>query len=237
MAHPPGGHRGVRYAAPVAAAYHQDVPRPADPRRGNPAPWLSGPAGGGSSIPVERVRRAFAALAAPHPQPPVHSAVLVPIVETRGEAALVLIRRSDDLVHDAGHIAFPGGHLEPGEEALTAALRESHEEIGLDPALVEVIGSFGALQRRRDRELVVPFVGLVAGHPPLVGDGREVAAILEVPLAALAADRVAWQESWGDGAEPGVCFFAGADELGANLIWGLTARVIWDLLAVVLAGA
>jgi 8-oxo-dGTP pyrophosphatase MutT (NUDIX family) len=221
----------------VAAAYHQDVPRPADARRGDPAPWFSGPAGAGSSIPLDRVQRAFAALAPPSAQPPVHSAVLVPIVETRGEAALVLIRRSEHLVHDAGHIAFPGGHLEPGEEALAAALRESYEEIGLDPALVEVIGSFGAVERRRDRELVVPFVGLVAGHPPLVGDGREVAAILEVPLASLAADRVAWQESWGGEAEPGRCFFAGAEGLGRNLIWGLTARVIWDLLAAILAGA
>jgi 8-oxo-dGTP pyrophosphatase MutT (NUDIX family) len=221
----------------VAAAYHQDVPRPADARRGDPAPWFSGPAGAGSSIPLDRVRRQLAALAPPSAQPAVHSAVLVPIVETRGEAALVLIRRSEHLVHDAGHIAFPGGHLEPGEEALAAALRESYEEIGLDPALVEVIGSFGAVERRRDREWVVPFVGLVAGHPPLVGDGREVAAILEVPLASLAADRVAWQESWGGEAEPGLCFFAGAEGLGRNLIWGLTARVIWDLLAVILAEA
>ena len=184
------------------------------------------------------MRRALGALAPPHAGPPARSAVLVPVVETRGEAALVLIRRSDHLVHDAGHIAFPGGHLEPGEEALAAALRESHEEIGLDPALVEVIGSFGALQRRRDKELVVPFVGLVAGHPPLVGDGREVAAILEVPLVSLAADQVAWQESWGTGeGEAGLCFFAGAAELGRNLIWGLTARVVWDLLAAILAEA
>jgi len=163
--------------------------------------------------------------------------VLAPIVERDGEACLVFIRRSGELARDAGHIAFPGGHLEAGEAPLAAALRESREEIGLDPGLVEIVGSFGVLERRERGEKVVPFVGLVTGQPSFVGDGHEVAAILDVPLASLAADAVCWQERWGPvGADAGVCFFAGRGELAEDLIWGLTARIVWELLAAVFAG-
>ncbi len=162
--------------------------------------------------------------------------MLVPVVVRGGEAALVLIRRSAALERDAGNLAFPGGHLEPGEGPLAAALRESQEEIGLDPGLVEVIGSFAVVERVRGRERVVPFVGVVTGHPDYVADGHEVAAILEVPLASLAADGVSWQERWdAPGRDAGVCFFAGTPELADDLIWGLTARIVWDLLAAVIA--
>ena len=217
--------------------YRQIVPRPNDACRGDPAPWTTLPAARRSSIPVERLRRGLAHLAtAPAPLPPVHSAVLVPVVVRGGEAALVLIRRSAALERDAGNLAFPGGHLEPGEEPLAAALRESQEEIGLDPGLVEVIGSFAVVERVRGRERVVPFVGVVTGHPDYVADGHEVAAILEVPLASLAADGVSWQERWdAPGRDTGVCFFAGTPELADDLIWGLTARIVWDLLAAVIA--
>jgi 8-oxo-dGTP pyrophosphatase MutT (NUDIX family) len=222
----------------VFAAYRQTVPRPDDARRGEPAPWTELPAARRSAISVDRLRRGLAPLATtPAPSPPVHSAVLIPVVERRGEAALVLIRRSAALERDAGNLAFPGGHLEPGEEPLAAALRESREEIGLDPGLVEVIGSFAVVERIRGDERVVPFVGVVTGHPDYVADGHEVAAILEVPLASLAGEGVSWQERWGTpGREAGVCFFAGAPELADDLIWGLTARIVWDLLAAVIAG-
>jgi 8-oxo-dGTP pyrophosphatase MutT (NUDIX family) len=160
--------------------------------------------------------------------------VLVPVLERDGEAALVLIRRSDGLGRDPGQIAFPGGHLEEGEQALEAALRESFEEIGLDPDLVEVVGEFGVLERGRERERVVPFVGIVTGRTRLVADGSEVAAILEVPVASLAAEGVSWQERWGPvGAESDVCFFAGTPELADDLVWGLTARIVWKLLAAI----
>ncbi|MGP8065677.1 MAG: NUDIX hydrolase [Acidimicrobiales bacterium] len=217
--------------------YRQIVPRPNDACRGDPAPWTTLPAARRSSIPVERLRRGLAHLATtPAPSPPVHSAVLVPVVVRGGEAALVLIRRSAALERDAGNLAFPGGHLEPGEEPLGAALRESQEEIGLDPGLVEVIGSFAVVERVWGRERVVPFVGVVTGHPDYVADGHEVAAILEVPLASLVADGVSWQERWdAPGRDAGVCFFAGTPELADDLIWGLTARIVWDLLAAVVA--
>ncbi len=217
--------------------YRQIVPRPNDACRGDPAPWTTLPAARRSSIPVERLRRGLAHLATtPAPLPPVHSAVLVPVVVRGGEAALVLIRRSAALERDAGNLAFPGGHLEPGEEPLGAALRESQEEIGLDPGLVEVIGSFAVVERVWGRERVVPFVGVVTGHPDYVADGHEVAAILEVPLASLVADGVSWQERWAaPGRDAGVCFFAGTPELADDLIWGLTARIVWDLLAAVIA--
>ena len=213
------------------------MPRPDDARPGAPAPWSARPAAQRCSIPVSRLRRALAGWTAPpEPREPVHSAVLVPVVERDGEAALVFIRRASDLARDPDHIAFPGGHLETGERPLEAALRESSEEIGLAPDLVEVVCSLGVIERGHSRERVAPFVGLVTGRPCLVGDGREVAAILEVPVASLAGEGISWQEHWGpDGSDRAVRFFAGTPELGDNLIWGLTAHIVWELLAAVFA--
>ncbi len=188
-----------------------------------------------ASVPVGRLRRAMGGWAASLPTGPVDSSVLVPVVERDGEAQLVFIRRSTALARDPGHIAFPGGHLEAAEQPLEAALREAQEEIGLDPGLVEVVGSFGVVRSPR-RERVVPFVGLVSGRPAFVADDHEVAAILEVPAASLAADTTCWQERWGPiGADAGVSFFAGIPELADDLVWGLTAGIVWELLAAIFA--
>ena len=218
----------------MSAPYRQRVPRPLDARPGPPAPWLAcAPAARGSAS-LDRLRLGLAGLAAPRQAAAVNSAVLVPVVERGGEAALVLIRRSEGLGRDPGQIAFPGGHLEAGEQPLEAALREASEEIGLDPDLVEVVAEFGIFERGRQRERVVPFVGIVTGRPSFLADGREVAAILAVPVASLAADGVSWQERWGpDDAGSDVCFFAGTPELGDDLVWGLTARIVWKLLAAI----
>jgi len=74
------------------------------------------------------------------PGPLVRAAVLVPIVD-RGEAVLVFAQRTDRVGHHKGQISFPGGRVDPGDaDDLAAALREAHEEVGLEPALVEPLG-------------------------------------------------------------------------------------------------
>lgn len=155
-----------------------------------------------------------------------------------GEATAVLIRRAAHLGRDPGHVALPGGLVEAGEDLLATALREADEEVGIDPAAVEVLGSLEVVERPRRSGAVAAFVGLLAARPVLSPSPGEVEAILEVPLATLLADGVAWEERWplpagGPApAPPGmhrVRFFS-CELLGDDLVWGVTARILWDLL-------
>jgi 8-oxo-dGTP pyrophosphatase MutT (NUDIX family) len=154
-----------------------------------------------------------------------------------GEATVVLIRRSAHLDRDPGHVALPGGFIEAGEDPLAAALREAEEEVGIDPSTVEILGRLDTVDRPRRRGSVVPFVGLLPGRPRLFPSPAEVEAILEVPLTYLVAEGVAWEERWPLVEVPGgpspahvVRFFAHEAALGDDLVWGVTARILWDLL-------
>lgn len=123
------------------------------------------------------------------PGPGTDAAVLVALVVRDGAAPHVLLtRRTEHLRDHAGQIAFPGGRSEPEDgSAAATALREAHEEVGLDPARVEVIGQMPVYTTVTGYR-VTPVVGLVQGPLDLgrlVLDPHEVAAVFEVPLAHL----------------------------------------------------
>lgn len=163
------------------------------------------------------------------------AAVLVPLIEREGEYRLVLTRRSLDLRRQPGDIAFPGGMVEPGDpSALAAALRESHEEIGLDPNGVRVLG------RLDDRLTVqgfrlIPFVALVPPTAELKA-GPEVETVFEVPMRILGLPGCESTEIQHLPKAPGGT--AGGSRVVFRYhyreydIWGLTARLIRDLLDV-----
>lgn len=108
------------------------------------------------------------------------AAVLIAITD-RDEPGVLLTVRRDHLRTHAGQIAFPGGHIEPGETAPAAALREAYEEVLLDPAAVDVIGSIEAY-RTVTGYVVTPVLGVIPPELPLLPHEHEVAELFEAPL-------------------------------------------------------
>ena len=106
--------------------------------------------------------------------------VLVAITD-RPDPGVILTQRTDTLRTHAGQVAFPGGRLDPGEDAVVAALREAEEEIALPRAQVQVIG---AVDRYRTVTgyTVTPVLAIVPADVPLVASEAEVASVFEVPL-------------------------------------------------------
>ncbi|HZU51659.1 MAG TPA: CoA pyrophosphatase [Sphingomicrobium sp.] len=138
----------------------------------------------------ERLRRALAAPARVAPlegdfpelrrRANVEAAVLIAITE-RDEPGVILTVRREHLRTHAGQIAFPGGRVDPGEDKVQAALREAHEEVGLDPQLVEVAGAIEAY-RTVTGYVITPVVGAVPPDLPLRPHEHEVAELFEAPL-------------------------------------------------------
>jgi len=117
--------------------------------------------------------------------PPRPAAVLVPIVARAGGPTVLLTERTAHLHDHAGQVAFPGGRTDPEDPSPVAtALRETHEEIGLAPERVEVLGELPVYLTGTGYR-VTPVVGLVQPDFELVLDAFEVAEAFEVPLGFL----------------------------------------------------
>jgi 8-oxo-dGTP pyrophosphatase MutT (NUDIX family) len=155
------------------------------------------------------------------------AAVLAPLYEDAdGELHAVFTRRRDDLRRHPGEISFPGGRQDPGETLLETALREAHEEIGLPPELVDVLGALEPTPTVVTNYAIYPFVGLIEpGFEWVVAD-TEVAEVLELPLGAVAAARGERRM-----VRKGIPFRTTTYEVGGHLIWGATARIVETLLA------
>lgn len=111
------------------------------------------------------------------------AAVLVPVVAHHAELTVLFTQRTPHLLHHAGQISFPGGHVEPADGGpLATALRETEEEIGLDRRHVEVVGHLDTYVTRTGF-VVTPVVGVVTPPLSLTPDAHEVAEVFEVPLA------------------------------------------------------
>jgi 8-oxo-dGTP pyrophosphatase MutT (NUDIX family) len=110
----------------------------------------------------------------------VPAAVLIAITEREDPGVILTVRREHMRTH-AGQVAFPGGRIDEGEDAVRAALRESHEELLLDPAEVNVIGSIDPY-RTVTGYVVTPIVGVARPDLPLTPHEHEVADWFEAPL-------------------------------------------------------
>jgi 8-oxo-dGTP pyrophosphatase MutT (NUDIX family) len=177
------------------------------------------------------------------PAPPlaVNAGVLAPLFEEDGEARVVLTRRSDDLRTHRGQVSFPGGRMDEGEDAPAAALREAHEEVGLDPALVTAVGWLHPVLTMVSASFILPVLGTLADRPHLVANPTEVERIFDVSLAELANPDVFHEERW---RIPGRVIAGSEDntfpvwffEVSGELVWGATARMLHELLSLVLVG-
>src|SRR5262249_41301812 len=113
------------------------------------------------------------------------AAVLVPIQEIAAEHYLTLIERAAMLRSHGGEIAFPGGNVTAEDkDPLAAALRESQEEIGIDPENVQIIGQLDQVTVGW-RYLVTPFVGIVMSPFSASPNKEEVSSVISVPVSAL----------------------------------------------------
>jgi 8-oxo-dGTP pyrophosphatase MutT (NUDIX family) len=129
-------------------------------------------------IDAERARR----MEKHFPPNPVPAAVLVPLVDRLQGMTVLLTQRASQLARHAAQISFPGGRLDPGDaDVASAALRETQEEIGLDPGHVNVFGYLPdhlVISGFR----VTPVLGMVTPPFSLVLNPAEVAGVFEVPL-------------------------------------------------------
>src|SRR5271169_1720179 len=156
------------------------------------------------------------------------AAVLVLIQETQLEHYVTLIERAATLCLHSGEIAFPGGSVAAEDkDALAAALRESQEEIGIDPENVQIIGQLDQVTVG-PQYLVTPFVGLVMSPFNASPNKEEVSSVISIAVSALLDPDCFTAELKTDG-KPRVIYHFRYEALD---IWGATARILKQLLEV-----
>jgi 8-oxo-dGTP pyrophosphatase MutT (NUDIX family) len=153
--------------------------------------------------------------------------VLVPLfLDAGGALHAVFTERRADLRRHAGEISFPGGRRDEGDADLpSTALRESHEEIGLPPDAVELLGALQPTPTFVTDYAIYPFVGLIEPGFAWVLQEREVAQVLELPIDRLRAGYARRRI-----VRRGLPFRTDAYEADGHVIWGATARIVADLL-------
>jgi 8-oxo-dGTP pyrophosphatase MutT (NUDIX family) len=154
------------------------------------------------------------------------AAVLVPLVEHETGMTVLLTRRSDTMRSHTGQVAFPGGRCDPGELPWETALREAHEEIGLEPGYVSLAGLSSAYQTGSGFD-ITPVVAFVRPGFTITPNPAEVAQVFETPLAFL-MDPQNHERRFRD-MDDGQRRHFYAMPYEGQLIWGATAAMLRQL--------
>jgi 8-oxo-dGTP pyrophosphatase MutT (NUDIX family) len=153
------------------------------------------------------------------------AAVLLAMFGHPDRPGLVFTERRLDLRRHPGEISFPGGRQDsPDEDLVATALREAHEEIGLEPARVEVVGALPPVGTFVTGYKVHPFVGLIPEELRFEPNPDEVASLLLFRLEQLRAGFAMRRL-----VRRGVPFRTPTYEVGEHMIWGATARILAHL--------
>src|SRR5205085_10171087 len=114
------------------------------------------------------------------------------------DSRVILTKRPDTMPSHQGEIAFPGGKLDEAVDGSLrdAALREAHEEIGLDTSEVEIVAELDSLVTVMGRFVLTPFVGLLGRRPAVAPDPTEVVSVFDVALSELLDDATFREERW-----------------------------------------
>jgi len=161
----------------------------------------------------------------------IHAAVLFPIFSANGEYRVLFTQRTHKVENHKGQISFPGGGVEEQDGSLEeTALREAHEEIGLLGKDVEILGQLDDTTTVVSNFVVHPFVGLIPYPYDFEINPLEVKRIIEVPFRVFLSDDPKYKR---DRAEfEGVTYPPPAYVYKGDLIWGATARIIEEFMAI-----
>ena len=155
-----------------------------------------------------------------------YAAVLVPLIDHDTGMSVLLTKRTETLPDHAGQIAFPGGRKDDSDSSPEdTALRETEEEVGIKRERIQLVGRLSALDTRTGY-YVMPVIGVVDPPLALTPESSEVAQIFEVPLDFILDPANHRLETY-EGAKSGRKFRA--IPYGEHYIWGLTARVLFEL--------
>jgi len=157
------------------------------------------------------------------------AAVLVPLVREGGRWSLLYTRRAETLKNHKGQVSFPGGAVDSQDSSPEeTALREAHEEIGLLPGDVRLVGRLGYLQTVSNF-LITPVVGQVRWPYHFRVSPLEVSRVFTIPLDWLADSRNREERPWifPDGRTENIIYFQSYD---GEVLWGASARITVELL-------
>tara|TARA_B100001146_G_scaffold224612_1_gene243190 strand:- start:2513 stop:3109 length:597 start_codon:yes stop_codon:yes gene_type:complete len=154
------------------------------------------------------------------------ASVLLALTESK-EPELIFTLRSKKVSSHGGEVSFPGGMKEDKDRSLEeTALRESHEEIGLDPTKVTIYGKMNTLVSRFNVS-VTPYVGSIPEGTILNEDSEEIDSIFKVPVSFFLEDKRLRNDSV---KKDGEVFYVPAYKYDSYIIWGLTAMIIVNFL-------
>lgn len=154
------------------------------------------------------------------------AAVLIPLILQPDGLQLLLTRRSPHLRHHPGQISFPGGRRDPLDTSLQhTALRETHEELGIAPSMVQLLGQL-PVHATHSQFLITPYLGVLRQMPTLQPAAGEVAEAFTLPLAPLL--QTAAYGRWLLKRQGQTQEVFGV-QLQGRLIWGATAHMLWQL--------
>jgi 8-oxo-dGTP pyrophosphatase MutT (NUDIX family) len=156
--------------------------------------------------------------------------VLVLLYPVEEKLRVLLTRRTENVLHHRAQISFPGGQQEPDEDLRVTALRETQEELGIDATPFRELGTLTPLYIPPSNYCIYPLVAAAESRPVFNPSPKEVAEVLEIPLAHLLAPENRTEQVWRLRDEDvKVPFYA----FKHHKIWGATAMVLAEFLAIV----